>query len=175
MLKQIRFFIVDYKRICGKEPVRMLYAWMNRNSVGLLTYRIDRGMFQTFGKSWQILRILLTPVLNLLQCYSNCDIHYGADIGPGIAILHPCLGVVISGKVRIGMNLTLTGGNVIGIRNSHSTSFVIGHNCSLGANAIILAPVVIGNNVNIGASSLVLHSFPDNLTVGGVPAKPLTN
>ncbi len=47
----------------------------------------------------------------------------------------------------------------------------IGDNCFIGFNVTITKSVTIGNNVIIGANSLVTHDIPDNVVVGGVPAK----
>lgn len=105
--------------------------------------------------------------------YSNLDIHYKADIKGGLLILHPAVGVVISGQAVIGENLTLTGGNIIGAKkNCEAGSFKIGDNCSFGANATLIGPLIIGNNIQIGASACVVKSFKqDNLMLVGVPAE----
>ena len=107
--------------------------------------------------------------------YSNLDIHYKANIAGGILVLHPSVGVVISGQAVIGKNLTLTGGNVIGVkRKTEKGEFLIGDNCSFGANATLIGPVIIGNNISIGASACVIHNcLMDNSTLVGVPAKQL--
>jgi acetyltransferase-like isoleucine patch superfamily enzyme len=47
----------------------------------------------------------------------------------------------------------------------------IGKKCWIGANAIILASVKLGDNVIVAAGSVVSKSFPDNLVIGGNPAK----
>ena len=78
------------------------------------------------------------------------------------------LGVVVSGFSRVGSNLTLTGGNIIGARPLCKPGQIeIGHDCNMGANAVI-----IGNHVQIGASACVVSSFKeDNSILVGVPAK----
>lgn len=108
-----------------------------------------------------------------MQLISNCDIHYRADIKGGINIHHPSLGIVISGKSQISERLTLTGGNVIGIKSGFSGSSIkIGDNCNLGANSCIIGPVTLGNDIRIGAMACVTQNFPNNnLTLLGVPAK----
>jgi acetyltransferase-like isoleucine patch superfamily enzyme len=47
----------------------------------------------------------------------------------------------------------------------------IGKNCWLGANSVILPGVELGDNVIVGAGAVVTKSFPDNVILGGVPAK----
>lgn len=47
----------------------------------------------------------------------------------------------------------------------------IGNNVFIGINTLILKGCVIGNNVIIGANSLVNKDIPDNVVVGGNPAR----
>lgn len=147
--------------------------WVNRASVGIWIYRFERSMFLFLGITWKILRVPFSPLLNLAYAYSNCEIHYQADIGPGICILHTAPGVVVSARSKIGCNLTLVGGNIIGIRENMEGALVIGDGCYLGANAVILGPVALGSNTKIGACSLVLHDSPGNSTLVGCPAHPV--
>jgi len=172
--KQIGFFVKDYRRQTGSKKLRMFYLWMSRTSVGILLYRLERMMFLLFGNTWKIMRIFFLPILFPLYAYSNLEISYQADIGPGISVLHSSMGVVISSFATIGKNLTLTGGNVIGgrqkVRNG-GAKFMIGDNVNLGANAVILGPVVLGDNITIGASAMVHKSFKSDCTLVGVPAK----
>lgn len=114
----------------------------------------------------------MLPLLNLFYAYGNCEINYHADVGPGISILHSSLGNVVSGSSIIGSNLSLTGGNVIGIRgDAAGAKIIIGHNCQLGANAVIIGPVILGNDVIIGASACVVKNATDDAILVGVPAK----
>lgn len=48
---------------------------------------------------------------------------------------------------------------------------VVGDNCYFGVGSRILGPVQIGNNVSVGANAVVTKNLPDNVVVGGVPAR----
>lgn len=48
---------------------------------------------------------------------------------------------------------------------------VIGNNVYIGNNAVIMPGITIGNNVVIGACSVVTRNIPDNVVVGGNPAR----
>lgn len=48
---------------------------------------------------------------------------------------------------------------------------VIGNNCFIGNNAILLMGVEIGENCIIAAGSVVTKSFPKNVVIGGNPAR----
>jgi len=172
MIEQINFFFQDLNRIIGAKRYRIIILVFTRSFWGLLNYRLDRAFYLLFGKLHGILRLPFIPIMVLLQSFSNIDIHYKADVKGGILVLHPSLGIVISGRARVGKNLTLTGGNVIGIssKTNHS-EFIIGDYCNLGANSVIIGPLTLGNKINIGAMACVTKSFiEDSITLVGVPA-----
>ncbi|AYM99966.1 acyltransferase [Chryseobacterium sp. 3008163] len=50
-------------------------------------------------------------------------------------------------------------------------SIKIGKNCWIGHGAVITAGVELGDNVTVGANSVVTKSFPNNVVIGGIPAK----
>ncbi|NBG65376.1 acyltransferase [Acidiluteibacter ferrifornacis] len=53
----------------------------------------------------------------------------------------------------------------------HVKNIIIGSNCWIGANSVILGGTVLGNNVTVAAGSVVNKEYPDNVVIGGVPAK----
>ena len=48
---------------------------------------------------------------------------------------------------------------------------IIGDQCWLGSNCVILPEVELGNHVIVGAGAVVTKSFPANCVIGGVPAR----
>ena len=48
---------------------------------------------------------------------------------------------------------------------------IVGDNCYFGLGAKIIGKVRIGNNVTVGANAVVTKDIPDNVVVGGIPAK----
>ncbi|MEM9467301.1 MAG: acyltransferase [Actinomycetota bacterium] len=50
---------------------------------------------------------------------------------------------------------------------------VIGDNCWLGQNAVVLKGVTLGERCIVAANSVVTKSFPDGSIIGGVPGKLL--
>ena len=133
-----------------------------------------RPLSSSRGGGYFFVRVFFYPILCFIQALSRIEINYHADIGPGLKILHPSMGVVINGSCIIGDNLTLVGGNIIGLSKSvEGKDFVIGNNVTLGANACIIGPVRLGNNINIGALACVVKDAESNTTLVGVPAKDL--
>jgi acetyltransferase-like isoleucine patch superfamily enzyme len=55
--------------------------------------------------------------------------------------------------------------------DKNTTPVIIGKNCWIGANAVILPGVELGDFVVVGAGAVVTKSFPNNVVIGGVPAK----
>jgi len=175
-IEQFKFFIDDYKKLSGSKKPRMLYIWLGRVSVGILFFRFDRAMYLLLGRVWTVFRILFYPVITLTNVYSNIEVNYKAEIGPGLTILHPALGVVITGSVKIGKNFTLVGGNVIaGKAMINGAKFVIGDNVVLGANAIILGPCTVSDHTVLGASALVNKDTKNEAVMVGVPAKDINH
>lgn len=171
---QLKYFIKDINRILGKQKLRIILIFFSRTFWGVFLYRFERSCYLLLGeKCYRILRFFLIPLYVPIIAYSNFDIHYKANILGGLLVLQPSLGVVISGKCVIGENLTLVGGNCIGIEKwEDKDQFIIGNNCTLGANATIIGPIQLGNGIQIGASACVVKTFMnDNLVLVGVPAK----
>lgn len=74
------------------------------------------------GSVYKYFRLLFLPLLNIIQSLSRLDIPYTTDIGPGMVVLHSVMGITINGSSKIGCNLILTGGNILGIRRLPSPS-----------------------------------------------------
>lgn len=104
-------------------------------------------------------------------------------IGKGVVILSLS---VIESNVRIGkgsllnLNTLVTHDTTIGdfceigpgVRISGSCT--IGDNVFIGTGAVLLPRVKVGSNSIIGAGSVVVDDIPDNTTVVGVPARPVS-
>lgn len=48
MIKQLLYFIQDYKKAVGRKRLRALYMWMSWGVLGVFFYRIERGLFLLF-------------------------------------------------------------------------------------------------------------------------------
>ena len=84
-------------------------------------------------------------------------------------------------KVYIGDNTIFAPGVKIISANHDKRDFskhdktigpiIIGENCWIGANAVILPSVKLEDNVIVAAGAVVSKSFPKDVIIGGVPAK----
>ncbi len=174
-IRQLRYLAADADRIVNGKHWRWYSLVFSHGFQAVALYRIDRFLYLAFGKLWRVARTLLAPVFFLFRPWiQGCEIHYGADIGPGLLLLHPSIGVLVSLHAVIGSHCTLTGGNCIGVRDGARTGRMdIGDHVILGVNAVVLGPIRIGSRVTIGANSVALHDVEDGAAVGGVPAVEL--
>lgn len=90
--------------------------------------------------------------------------------GKGLQIWHYGY-IIINEETRIGENLTIYPGVEIGHKIPGGGAPQIGDNCFIGAGAKIFGKIRIGNNVTIAPNAVVMKDVPDNVVVGGIPAK----
>lgn len=106
--------------------------------------------------------------------FTLIEIHPGATMGHGILIDHGA-GVVIGETAEVGDNCTIYQGVTLGgvgleKGKRHPT---LGKNVTVGAGAKILGDIVVGDNCKIAANAVLLKAIDNDVTVAGVPAKPV--
>lgn len=104
------------------------------------------------------------------------EISLRCKIEPGLVIPHT-FGIVL-GASYIGKNALIyhgvtLGAKIMDLNYDKSTRPSVGDNVTIGSGAKVLGGILIGSNVVIGANAVVLSSVPDNVMVGGIPAKVL--
>ncbi len=88
--------------------------------------------------------------------------------GPGLSIAHHGT-VTVNGEARVGRNCRLdTQTTIADVRGQTPT---IGNDVYIGSGARIIGGVTIGDEVAIGANAVVIEDVPDRVTVGGIPAR----
>jgi serine O-acetyltransferase len=124
----------------------------------------------------------LTPLARLVSLLNfvlfGIEIAMRCEIGDGLYFPHT-IGTVI-GALRIGRNSVIYHGVTLGAKEMdigyHAEARpIIGENVIVGSGAKVLGGITIGDNVTIGANAVVTHSFPNNVLIGGVPARILGN
>ncbi|GAD03017.1 sugar O-acetyltransferase [Agarivorans albus] len=112
----------------------------------------------------------------------NCDYGKNINIGDNFYVNFGCV-ILDCAEVKIGDNCFI--GPQVGIytachpidpieRNSgveFAKPVTIGNNCWIGGHATINPGVVLGDNVVVASGSVVTKSFPNNVIVGGNPAR----
>jgi len=108
-------------------------------------------------------------------------IHIGNNVGISGATIYARKGITIGDNTMIGGNVKILDNdfhplevearladdkNKIGTRE-----IVIGKNCFIGCNSLILKGTVLGDNCVVGAGAVVSGKFEDNCVIAGNPAR----
>jgi len=88
--------------------------------------------------------------------------------GHGLSIAH-WGSIVVHPDVRVGKNCRIHSAVNIGIFKGACP--IIGDNVYIAPGAKLFGGIIIGDNVTIGANAVVNKDVPSNVTVGGIPAK----
>lgn len=89
----------------------------------------------------------------------------------GLCLVHHGT-IVVSHMAKVGKNCRMHPSTCIG---EHNGAPIIGDNVYIGPGAKIYGNIRIGNNVAIGANAVVNKNVADNVTVGGIPARIISN
>lgn len=88
--------------------------------------------------------------------------------------------ISIGNNVLVGYNCQITDSDFHDLNKSNRqqtdpspAAVIVGNNVFIGNNVTILKGVAIGENTVVANGSVVTKSFPENVIVGGVPAKIL--
>lgn len=103
---------------------------------------------------------------------TGLQIGYNATIDAGLFIGHRGT-VIVNGKARLGSNINLSPGVVIGQENRGRRRGVpqLGNRVWVGSNAVIVGGIRIGNDVLIAPNAYVNFDVPDHSIVIGNPAR----
>lgn len=119
--------------------------------------------------------------INPANCIAeNTFIAHDAEIGNGVTI---CPGSVVGTHAKIGNNTiinTLSSVDHDCVLGDHSQvtagvtfggNITVGENCFFGIKSAVIPGITIGNNSVVMAGSIVYKDVPENVMVGGNPAK----
>ena len=129
-------------------------------------------------------QITATKIDESVTVFTPMHINYGkhTKIGKNVFINFDCVfldlgGIVIEDNVQIAPKVSLlTEGHPLNPNERQSLIPKLIHikkNVWIGANATILQGVTIGENSVVASGSVVSKDVPDNVVVGGIPAKIL--
>lgn len=161
----------DYKQDLARYPKR---AFLKEQSIwAVAVYRWGRRInSQKPGLYKKFCTTIYWPIFRLVETITGISLPKDVEIGGGVRIWH-FGNIFVNSGAKIGKNCTLRQGVTIGNRHENGPLPIIGDNVDFGAYAQVLGGVRIGNNAKIAAMSVVLHDVEDNVTVAGIPAKPV--
>jgi len=116
------------------------------------------------------LRLLARVLAHLTRAFTGVDIHPGARIGRRVTIDHGS-GVVIGETADVGDDVHMYSGVVLGAvsRSRGKRHPTVEARVLIGANAVLLGPIVVGERARIGAGAVVREAVPPGARVRAVP------
>ncbi|WP_284646086.1 sugar O-acetyltransferase [Paenibacillus silviterrae] len=172
MLSGELYFAGDPELVKERQHARRLTRLFNqtvetddKERIGLL-----KELFGSTGKS-----LYVEPTF-------RCDYGYNIHVGDNFFANFDCVFLDVC-EIRIGDNCFIAPGVHIYTAThpihaperitgaEYGIPVTIGHNVWIGGRAVINPGVTIGNNVVIASGAIVTKDVPDNVVVGGNPAK----
>lgn len=136
----------------------------------IVNYRVAHWLYTKNFK------LLARMIMGINQIITNIDIHPEAQIGRRVFLDH-AFGVVVGqtaiveDDVLIYQGVTLGGVNLNRGEKRHPT---IKSGSVIGSGAKVLGDIIIGKNCRIGSNSVVVKPVPDDSTAVGIPARVIT-
>ena len=140
---------------------------------GVASYRAWRSV--TTKPLLKPLKLLVKPAAFAVQMITGIEIPPTAEIGPGLYIGH-WGGIVISGRAKLGASCNLSQGVTIGVGEKGGVRGVptLGDRVYVAPGAKVFGPIRVGSDSAIGANAVVNADVPDAVSVGGIPAKVIS-
>ena len=104
-----------------------------------------------------------------IEILAGISIATGAEIGPGFFIVH--YSCIFVGPIVAGPNLSISQGVTIGIEKGALPT--LGAHVYLAPGVQVFGPVTMGDRSSAGANAVVNRDVPAEVTVAGVPARPI--
>lgn len=176
MIKGEMYFANDEVLVKERLKARRLFNEFNNTSEVELEKRTEilKMLFGNVAKN-----IYIEPSF-------KCDYGYNITVGDNFFANYDCVMLDVC-PITIGDNVMLAPGVHIytathpldPIERSSGYEYgkpvKIGNNVWLGGRSVVCPGVTIGNNVVVAAGAVVTKDVPDNVVVGGNPAKIIKN
>ncbi len=136
--------------------------------------KLLRKLFGTAGSN-----IYIEPSF---KCDYGCNIHVGENFYANYnCVILDCAEVRVGDDCFLGPQVgiytathpTEAAARISGIE--YANPITIGNNCWIGGHATINPGVTIGDNVVVASGAVVVKDVPDNVIVGGNPARIIKN
>ena len=121
------------------------------------------------------LRQVLVVLLHHYSIRYGIDISRDARIGSGFYIGH-FGGIFVNAGVVIGDNCNISQDVTIGRQNRGERAGcpTIGNNVYIAPGAKIIGRLTVGDHAAVGANAVVVNDIAPHTSVGGIPARPIS-
>lgn len=173
--KETRSLILkDLKRLTKSHAGGVILRYLFTNASFKITFWFRIGNYLKGKKGiWKILYLIVFLIHKHNMYKTGIQLPFGAKVGGGLTFAHfSC--IIINHNAVIGENCTIFQGVTIGGTRGKGAP-VVGDNVVIFAGAKLVSGVAIGNNVVIGANAVVISDVPSHVTIGGIPAKVISN
>lgn len=159
----------------------------NLNLYGIPVIFKKKGSQLNIGENCTIKSSFLSNLVGLSQRTiiltrtKEAKLNIGNNVGISGATIYARKGISIGDNTLIGGNVKIFDNDFhpieVEARNRDdkqaigTRKVVIGKNCFIGCNVLILKGSKIGDGSVVGAGSVVCGEFPDNVVIGGNPAR----
>lgn len=113
-----------------------------------------------------------------VEIHDHAVIMMGAIINIGAVVGEKSMidmGAVLGGRAVVGKNCHIGAGAVLAgvVEPASATPVVVEDDVLIGANAVVIEGVRIGKGSVVAAGAVVIEDVPENVVVGGIPARIL--
>lgn len=149
-----------------------------------LTFQYNQTSWEDDDERRRILSQLLGHIAGDIKIHPNFNCDYGKNISIGDnfymnvgCVILDCATVTIGDQCMVGPQVGIyTACHPIDpvARNSgkeFAKPIVIGNSCWIGGHATINPGVTLGDNVVVASGAVVTKNFPNNVVIGGNPAR----
>lgn len=112
-------------------------------------------------------------VSRLIRHAHGADVHWDADLAPGVVIVHG-MGIAVSHTARVASGVLISQNVTLGRGRHPDTGEVggpaVGENVFIGPGATLIGPITVGAGSKIMAGCVVVRSVPpDSLVAAATP------
>lgn len=169
--EDLKFYLQEDAKANGIKPgieyiIKLIYG-----NVHACAYRYLKSLrkYEYYQNTGSILRYCYRFYNRRLGLKYNLAIPINV-VGYGLYLPHLEGGVIVNCH-SLGNNCKINSGVVVGNKHDISQIAVIGNNVELAVGCKVIGRIKIGNNVIVAPNAVVINDVPDNVIVGGVPAK----
>ncbi len=166
--------IEDLKRFIPDDASPLSPAALRALVRGILSPGFEAVFVYRVFRSFHQRKIPAQPIRFLVERFvestTGISIPVAAEFGPGLRI-HHLGGIIVHPSVRVGKKCTLYHDVTLGTDGLSEDAPRIGDDVLIGAGARVLGGIRLGDRCRVGANAVVVHSFPDDSVLVGVPAR----